>query len=141
MTEPTVAVLLNPNSWNAVDGQGEYVRPGRLHSNGKGGNFQRSNQPGQGRIVVFSNVAGFEDIRSEPEIFLTTFEKCVGYERQVEIDGVLQWDDPEEIIPTMETVPPEQPDKARFDAVWDIVAGELPAIPGGYKMGHLTLGI
>jgi len=135
MNEPILLILNDASVWNARDQNGEFIEPARERSSGVGGDHQR----GAPNIVIcVTDVTDWEEVLSRPQVFQTTYEKVKGFTQQVVIDGIPQWEDPEETIPTMETIQPEQPDKARYDAVYTPAhVNELMGIPGGYKVDHL----
>jgi len=119
---PVVIIISNPNTWNGKT-DGEFNEEDRRVSVGKGGDHQRGN--GNSVVICVSDLIGMEDIASRPDTFITSYEKVKGYRT---------WVDDEWVI-----TPPELPDKARYDAVYTPNhPNELPAIPGGYDMSHLT---
>ena len=157
---PIIIIIHNPNVWNAKDNDGNHKELSRRAASGKGGEHQRGN----GNSIVFcvSDWDGMEDLITEPNTIVTSYEEIFGYQKQVtisvqnkiDIDGngildqfapgfhdELQFD--ENGDPVMETIPPVAAMRAQYDAVWpnnDPAKDEpLMGIPAGYDISHLTI--
>ena len=111
---------------------------------------------GNKSAIILTSIEGLELLEQLPFITVTTPEDVFGYRRQVEIDGVPQWDTPttdeegnEVQVPLMEEVPGNAAMLAKYLDVYDYLTpvddGEggtymrpkMFAVPGGYPTDHL----
>lgn len=133
---PLVIINGNPTAFHEKDENGDWV----LNSKGRSMNVGGSHIRGQGNQEVFTltDTIGFEEILDLNYILETSYEEIFGYNRQVVIDGVPQWEDEAETIPTMEVVPNIPQMTARYNAAYN---GEAPlmGVPGGYDYSHLVV--
>jgi len=138
---PIVIFNSNPTTFNEKDANGEWVMTEKAMSMGVGGGHIR----GQGNQEVFTltDTIGFDEILALAYIVDSSYEEIFGYNRQVvDGNGVPQWEDEEETIPTMEEVPNVPAMTARYNAAYNPAVNggaRLMGIPGGYNDSHLVV--